>query len=93
MGIRIALGAERRSVLRLTVGGSMRPVVLGVGVGIGGTFLLGRVLAGMVYEVQPTDPLSLAGAALTMLGVAIFASWIPARRATHVDPVLTMRAE
>ena len=93
LGIRIALGAERRGILAMVIGGMMAPVLLGLLAGVGMARLLARVVAGFMYGVSPTDPwtVGLVGAGLVM--VAILASWLPARRATQVDPIIALRTD
>ena len=93
MGIRVALGADPSSVGRMVVGSSMRLVVGGVVVGIAGAVFATRLLRGLLYEVQPGDPLTLAGVTLVLVATALLASWIPARAGTRTDPMVTMRAE
>jgi putative ABC transport system permease protein len=93
MGIRIALGAGSGRVLQDVVGSSLRTVVIGAVLGWAGALLAGRLLAGMVFEVRPADPLSVAGAVALLIAVATIASLVPALRATRVDPLTTMRAE
>jgi putative ABC transport system permease protein len=93
LGVRIALGATREDVLRLVLGRSMVLTVLGLGIGTLGAVVLGRALRALLYEVQPSDPLLLSGLAL-LLGVAAFvAGYVPARRATRVDPAVALRVE
>ncbi len=93
IGIRVALGATPRSVLGMVVRGSMGPVLAGLVVGVASSLLVTRAIRGLLYQVSPTDPLALLSA-VGLLGVAAFlASWIPARRGTRVDPMVTMRAE
>ena len=93
MGIRLALGATGGSVRSMVLRGSMLPVVLGLVVGVGGAWALSRVMAGLLYEVAPGDPLTLAGGSLLLLTTALFATWIPTLRGTRVDPMITMRSE
>lgn len=93
IGIRLALGAEPRSVRGLVQRSAMRMTLGGVAVGIAGAFLLSRVLQGLLYGVSPTDPATFAGVVVVLTGVAWLASYIPARRTTRVDPMITMRAE
>jgi predicted permease len=93
LGVRIALGASARDVLRLVVGSGVR--VAAAGIVIGGVIALvaGRFIAPLLYRVSPKDPLTYAAAGLTLLAVAVLASLIPALRATHVDPNLALRAD
>jgi ABC-type antimicrobial peptide transport system permease subunit len=93
MGVRVALGAQRGDVLRLVVGQGTRLAALGVVIGAVGALAGGRALASRLYGVSATDPATLAGVALTLLAVAVLASWLPARRATKVDPVVALRVE
>jgi len=89
----MALGARQRDVLRLVVSGGARLSGAGIGIGIALAVGLSRVLRGMLYGVNALDPLTYAGLALTLLLVALFASWLPARRAARVDPNVALRAE
>ncbi|MGH7573544.1 MAG: ABC transporter permease, partial [Longimicrobiales bacterium] len=93
IAIRMALGAAGPSVGRMVVRQGMRAVMLGLAIGLLGAFALTRVIAGMLYGVTPTDPVSFASALVLLVGVALAAGYIPARRATHVDPMITLRAE
>jgi predicted permease len=93
IGVRVALGALRRQVVQLIVAGAALPVVVGVGVGLIAASLVTGLLAGMLYGVQPLDPVSFAGGAALFIIVAAIASLIPARRAASVNPVDALRAE
>lgn len=93
MGIRIALGARPDNVLRLVLGQGIRLALLGAAAGLAGSLLLMRLLTSQLYEIKPGDPVTLAGAALLMLVVALAASYVPARRATKVDPMVALRYE
>ncbi|MEJ2204663.1 MAG: ABC transporter permease [Gemmatimonadota bacterium] len=93
MGIRIALGADGGKVLGMVVGASMRMVFAGLALGLVAAYGLTRLLAGLLYEVSPTDPLTLVIVAVALAGTALLASWVPARAGTRVDPMVTMRAE
>jgi putative ABC transport system permease protein len=92
-GIRIALGADRRSVLRLVVDRAVALAALGLLLGLGGAFAAARALRGLLYGVGPADPWALAGAGLLLFGAALLASYLPARRATRVDPMVALRSE
>jgi len=93
MGIRLALGATRLGVLRLVLTEGMRPVVLGLVLGLGGALALGRVLETMLHGVTPADPLTFGAVAVGLSAVAVLACYVPARRVTRIDPVAALRAE
>ncbi|MGA3323375.1 MAG: ABC transporter permease [Terriglobia bacterium] len=93
LGIRMALGAERLEILKLVVGHSLRLTSTGVGLGIVGALVLTHFLASLLYTVKPTDLLTFVVASLLLSSVALVASYIPARRATKVDPMVALRHE
>jgi putative ABC transport system permease protein len=93
LGIRLALGAQRGDILRLVVGQGLKFVALGLAFGLAGAWAATRVLRSILYGVSATDPLTFAGLALLLLLVALAACWLPARRATKVDPLIALRAE
>ena len=93
IGIRMALGAQVRDVLRLIVIEGMRPTLIGVAIGLAGALALGRVLANLIYGVKPTDPITFGAVSALLAGVGLFASIIPAYRATRVEPIKTLRDE
>ncbi len=86
IGLRMALGATEGKVLALIVGQAMRPVLVGLAVGVAGAAALTRVMAGILFEVSATDPATFAGVVLVLAAAALLASWAPARRASQVDP-------
>jgi predicted permease len=90
-GIRLALGASASRVLWLVLGRGMVPVAIGVTIGIGGAVALSRVTRGLLFGVTPTDPLTLAAVTTLLVATAATASYLPARRATRVDPVRVLR--
>jgi putative ABC transport system permease protein len=93
IGVRMALGARRNEVVRLVMGRGMALAGAGVALGLAGALALTRVLRGLLHEVSPTDPTTLAATALLLVAVALPACWIPARRATGIDPLIALRAE
>jgi predicted permease len=93
IGIRMSLGAERRDVARLVIMRGMRLTAAGVCVGGAGGLALTRFLSSLLYDVKPTDPLTLIAVSVLLTGVASLASYIPARRATKVDPMVALRHE
>jgi putative ABC transport system permease protein len=93
MGIRIALGAQRRDVFGLVLGQGVRMISLGLLIGLAGAFGLTRLLSGMLYGVSPGDPLTLAAVSVFLISIALVACWIPARSATRVDPMIALRYE
>jgi putative ABC transport system permease protein len=93
IGVRLALGAEQGSVLRMVLGQGLRLALLGVVIGLAGAFAFTRVMRSLLFEIRPTDPVTFAVVTVAFLLVALTACWIPARRATRVDPVITLRYE
>jgi putative ABC transport system permease protein len=93
IGVRMALGAEQAQVIRQIVGGSMKLVLMGVAAGLAAAGGLTGFLTALLYEVRPTDPATFAAVFGVLLGVALLASYVPARRAAKVDPVVALRCE
>ncbi|MPY89357.1 MAG: FtsX-like permease family protein [Luteitalea sp.] len=93
IGVRIALGAHQRRILQLVLGQSLRSLLLGLVIGVAGSLALTGVLGSLLYEVEPRDPATLVAVSVLLVGVALFAVFIPARRASRVDPVVALRSE
>ena len=93
VGIRMSLGADARSVVSLLIRGGMRLVWVGIGVGVVLAFGVTRILAGLLFGVGATDIGTFVGVVLLLSGIALAAAWVPARRASRVDPVQALRAE
>jgi predicted permease len=93
IGIRIALGAESGSILHMVLRQGLGLAVGGAAVGLVGALIVSHLMAGLLYGVRPTDPLAFAGVALLLISVALFACYIPARRAIRVDPLVALRYE
>jgi len=93
IGIRLALGAHQHDVMRLVLGQGLRLAIIGMAIGCAAAFFLSRLLASLLFEVRPTDPVTFAGGMLFLAGIAMLASYIPGRRAAKVDPVEALRYE
>jgi putative ABC transport system permease protein len=93
LGVRLALGARAEDVRRLVVAQGMGPVVAGVVVGLGGALAAARALRSLLFGVGANDPATFAATTLFLVGVALMAAWLPARRATRVAPTEALRAE
>jgi putative ABC transport system permease protein len=93
IGVRMALGAQTRDVLGLVVNQGMKPVLIGLCIGIGSAFALGRFIASQLYQVSAHNPALLVGSTLLLATTALIACLLPARRAAHVDPIQALRTE
>ena len=93
IGVRIALGAERASMLRMVLAQGSKLLLVGLAIGLGLGFMLGRITASLVVGVGPNDPVTFLGVPLVLLATALLANFIPAHRATRIDPIETLRAE
>jgi len=93
IGIRMALGAQKRDVLKLAVGQGLKLVAIGVVIGLIGALALTRVMTSLLFNVSATDPATLVTISLILVAVALLASYIPARRAAKVDPLIALRYE
>jgi ABC-type antimicrobial peptide transport system permease subunit len=91
IGVRMALGAAQRNVLRLILKQGMALVAVGLLIGLGAALATGRLLTRILYGVSATDPMSIAGAALVLLVVALAACYLPARAASRLDPLAALR--
>src|SRR5271169_639470 len=93
IGIRVALGAQSRNILRMVLRQGLGLAFAGAAVGLVGALIVSQLMAGLLYGVRPTDPVTFAGVALLLIGVALLACYIPARRAIRVDPLVALRYE
>ena len=93
IGIRMALGAARSDVVRMVVGQAMRLTLIGCGIGLAAAYAVTRLMASMVFGVSTSDPPTFAGVALILALSGIIAAWVPAQRATRVDPMIALRCE
>jgi len=93
IGIRIALGASRQDILGSVLQQGLQLAVAGAAVGFAGALLVSRLMAGLLYGVKPSDPPTFAGVTALFIGVALFACYMPARRATQIDPIAALRHE
>jgi len=91
--VRMALGAQSGDVLRLIVGQGLSIAAVGVVVGLVGALGISRVIASLLYNVTSTDPLSFGGVSVFLAAIAVLASYLPARRAMKVDPIVALRAD
>jgi len=93
IGIRVALGAQRAELMRMVLRQGLGLALAGSGLGLLGALIVSHLMEGLLYGVRPTDPLTFVGVALLLIGVALFACYIPARRAMRVDPIVALRYE
>jgi ABC-type antimicrobial peptide transport system permease subunit len=93
IGIRIALGATHKDVVRMVVADGMKPILLGVTIGLAASFALSRVVASLIFGIRATDPLTFAAVALLLVTVGILATVFPAYRAARVEPIRILREE
>jgi putative ABC transport system permease protein len=96
IGIRMALGAEKRTVFRMVIGEGLRLALIGLALGVAASLILNRLLSSfsnLLYGVRASDPLTFLAVSLLLTGVAVFACYVPARRATRVDPMVALRYE
>jgi len=93
IGIRMALGATRRSVMRMVLGQGVGLVIVGLVFGFAASMEITKLMSGMLFGIEPNDPLTLAGVAAVLLGAAIAACYGPAHRATTIDPMQALRME
>jgi ABC-type antimicrobial peptide transport system permease subunit len=93
MGVRLAIGASPSSILHLVARQALTPVVVGLFIGLAATQLLKRIAEAELYEVDVRNPATLVAAAITVLAAALFAAYLPARRASRTDPAAVLRSE
>jgi len=93
IGVRMALGAGKGEVLKLVIGQGIRLALIGVAIGLAGALGLTRFLSGLLYGVKPGDPLTLVAVSALLMAVALLASYIPARQAAKVDPMVALKHE
>jgi putative ABC transport system permease protein len=93
IGIRLALGAQRKDVLHLIVGHGLWVAAIGLAFGLAGTLALTRLMSGLLFEVAPTDPAILTAVSALLAAITLLACYIPARRAMRVDPMVALRYE
>jgi putative ABC transport system permease protein len=93
MGIRMALGADKKDIFRLVIGRGLKLAGIGIAIGLVAPFTLTRLMSSLLYKVSPADPLTIIGSAILFLAAALLASYIPARRASRTDPMVALRYE
>jgi len=93
IGVRAALGADRGDVLRLVLGETLALAAAGVAIGIGGAMATTRLIRALLFRIEPTDPVTFVAISAVLVAAAFAASYLPARRATRVDPMVALRCE
>jgi putative ABC transport system permease protein len=93
IGLRVALGAHRGDILKLVLTQGMMVSIMGIAVGLIGILAFARVMTSLLYNVAPTDPFTIAAVCVILLAVTVTASYLPARRALRVDPMVALRYE
>jgi len=93
IGVRMAIGADRRDIIRLVMGEGVMFTLAGVGLGLAGALAMTHYLSSLLYGVSANDPITFAVAALSLAGAALLACYLPARRAAKVDPLVSLRHE
>jgi putative ABC transport system permease protein len=93
IGVRVAMGAGKGQILKRVIFQAMRPAVLGIVVGLGGAFALSRFMSTLLFGVEASDPVTYASVAGLLVAAALVSAWLPALRATRVDPVIAFRTE
>jgi putative ABC transport system permease protein len=93
IGVRVALGAAPSGILRMILGQGLRTIFIGVAIGIAASLALTRTVQSLLFGVTATDPVTFGGVTLLLVGAALLACYIPARRATKVDPMVALRHE
>ena len=93
IGIRMALGAQVGNVMKLVMKGGLAIATVGVALGLAGAFALTRLMSSLLFDVAPTDKITFAAVSLTLLLIALAACYVPARRATKIDPLQALRYE
>jgi putative ABC transport system permease protein len=93
IGIRLAIGSTKTGVLRLIIHEGMKVALIGCAVGLAASFALTRIIRSLLFHVSPTDPLAFCASGFLVVLVALLACWLPARRATRINPMLALRCE